>query len=309
MQSISTLKPVEEGEMNESWETAFEKIRGFSIFVEGAVNSEDIETRSVEVTEYLSRNSKYIQYALQDELLIKEIIKPLGLLCYSKLGNQENIQDKLMPIISEKSCFEKMVNLMSYTDDLSDSEMVPLLTVSDYIYANANLTEGEIIKEKYQEIFKEIERFETSKYCKYLSLGTIEANENISNNITKELKRFFEEKSNLNLIYFYLQNFSESSWNKVFSKVLNPFKDESLEAIIKNWRVTNITDSQESTMLNIYKNVEIMKKLDVERTRFLNEEFGVCCFGRYPFELLERQYNNFTNSDNLQNLTWFIGGL
>jgi hypothetical protein len=153
-----------------------------------------------------------------------------------------------------------------------------------------------------------LKEFEVSRYCKYLCLETLSEEESVLDKVVQDLNKYFNNKTNAELLYFYMQNLEES-WGSTFSKVFSPFETSLPEQIVINWENTAFTEEAVSTLNNVYKNVENIKALGIEKTIMLNNEFGISCFGRYPYELLSRQFNNFSNRENLQNLTWFVGGL
>jgi hypothetical protein len=146
MDKITTLQPIEDGKMNESWEYVLDRVQGFSTFVEGAVKSENLQDRSVAVSEYLDRNKEMIQFALKDDLLINEVVKPLGMLCYFEISDQNNVMESLLPIVTETGCFEKISNALNSIENMDGAETTSLLSLADYIFANGDLEGGGIIK-------------------------------------------------------------------------------------------------------------------------------------------------------------------
>jgi len=309
MQTIESLVPVSEGEINDSWETTFNKVEGFTVFIQGALRSEDVEARSSEITSYLVRNKEFIQYAFKDPLLVCEVVKPLGRLTSSEIGSNDGVVDVLCEILSEEDVFTNVMGL--YASDMlnSSDEITGLLQLSDFMFANLDIPQADFVKKTWLDELSHYRDYPFVEHCRYLTLETLQESPLIFERLCASLKKYYSDSEGNSLVYFYLSNLSGQDWGKVFSFVLNPFEDDDLTTVINPWQKTSVTDSEAITLRNIRRNVEAITTLGAEKTMFLHREFGIACFGRYPSSLLELQYTTFLNKPVDIPVTWFIGGL
>jgi len=314
-ESISTLVPQEESlpgnnfQINDTeWKVAAEKLQGAKVFIEGALSGRDMKTSSLSLCTYLSRNSALFETALSDSTLFPEYADLLGKVVESKLfENSSQMQDLILDILETDKTFiyEKYEMLVNFIP----AEVANVLLLSDTLYQYGDTKTSEEAYRVWLHSCSTLPSSSAFRYSKGMYLNALNSNETpapIIKSLLSELGEHLDIEKNftdLNLLDYYLEGLDSGVW---LSRIRALFPDiaEIPDIVLSTWYRTIFSTGE--TSKNLMRNVTCLRDIGVESALQLHNQFGICCYGRYPVEMLTRQLHY---PPETRDSVWIINGL